>query len=82
MAFSSIHLKREALFYLYKNMRSFAILLNRSLPYKTNFLFSVESNAGLFWFCLTLLCDWSRKLPLFSQAIRLKPQVRAPARSL
>ena len=35
----------------------------------------VESNSGLHWFCITSLCDWSRKLtPLFRQSrVKLNP---------
>ena len=33
---------------------------------------SVESNPGWHWFCLTTLCDWSRKLAPPSQPIRCK----------
>ena len=32
----------------------------------------VESNSGLHWFCITSLCDWSRKLAPLSKAITCK----------
>ena len=39
---------------------------------KSNFQLSVDNNPGLFWFWLTLLSDWSRKLAPSSQPIRYK----------
>ena len=33
---------------------------------------SVDNNPGLFWYWLTLLSDWSRKLAPSSQPIRYK----------
>ena len=32
----------------------------------------VESNSGLHWFCITSLCDWSRKLTPLFKAITCK----------
>ena len=32
----------------------------------------VESNSGLYWFCITSLCDWSRKLAPLSKSITCK----------
>ena len=35
---------------------------------------SVESNQGLLWICLTLLYDWCKELAPLSQPIRCKPK--------
>ena len=34
-----------------------------------NFLSNVENNSGLYWFCLSSLCDCSKKVTLHSQII-------------
>ncbi|RMX49536.1 hypothetical protein pdam_00017440, partial [Pocillopora damicornis] len=43
-----------------------------SLRCQNNCQLNVESNPGLFWFYLTLFCDWSRRLAPLFRPIRCK----------
>ena len=42
---------------------------------KSKFQLSVESNPWLDWFCLTTVCDWSRKFAPISQPIKCKTKI-------
>ena len=42
---------------------------------KSKFQLSVESNPWLNWFCLTTVCDWSRKFAPISQPIKCKTKI-------
>ena len=44
---------------------------------KSKFQLSVESNPWLDWFCLTTVCDWSRKFAPISQPIKCKTKIRS-----
>ena len=42
---------------------------------QSKFQLSVESNPWLDWFCLTTVCDWSRKFAPISQPIKCKTKI-------